>query len=78
MKGHISIEKAAQIIGVTGLTLRRWVRMGNSPAHFRTPGGVIWFRESDITEWIAAQRVSGGPPANPISNELTKGMGNAA
>jgi len=59
----ISATEAAELIGVSCATLRRW-RAGGSvigPAYNKNPGGAnarVQYRRSAVLQWIKQQEVS--------------------
>ncbi len=59
----LSLSKAAALLGVHSMTLRRWSDDGRFPS-FRTPGGHRRFSRRDIMAYLARQS---GFPANQLS-----------
>lgn len=54
MERFLKLREAAELLGLSPRTLRRWLREGNGPAFKRTPrDGVYLFRKSDLLEWAA-------------------------
>lgn len=51
----LSPQAAAAIIGCHEDTLKRWAADGKIPA-FRTPGGWVRFRRSDVDAFLAASK----------------------
>ena len=52
---------AAQILGVSASTLRRWRSLRRGPPYVRVggkPGGAIRYREADLLAWLASNTVS--------------------
>jgi excisionase family DNA binding protein len=57
VKFTLSVEEAAELIGVTVSALRRWIREGRAPPYFRA-GRLIRFRRTDLEAWIEARIVA--------------------
>lgn len=66
----LSLSKAAALLGVHSMTLRRWSDGGRFPS-FRTPGGHRRFSRQDIDQYLT--REHGGP-----SNKLSSNWADAA
>ena len=66
----LSLSKAAALLGVHSMTLRRWSDGGRFPS-YRTPGGHRRFSRQDIDQYLA--REHGGP-----SNKLSSNWADAA
>lgn len=66
----LSLSKAAALLGVHSMTLRRWSDSGRFPS-YRTPGGHRRFSRHDIDLYMA--REHGGP-----SNKLSTSWADAA
>jgi len=48
---YISIEEAAEYLGVKASTIRTWIKTKNMPAH--KIGGKLWkFKRSEIDAWV--------------------------
>jgi excisionase family DNA binding protein len=61
----LSLSKAAAMLGVHSMTLRRWSDGGRFPS-YRTPGGHRRFSRQDIDQYLA--REHGGPPSKLSSS----------
>lgn len=59
----LSLSKAAELLGVHSMTLRRWSDSGRFPA-YRTPGGHRRFAVHDIEAYLNRQR---GQPDKPTT-----------
>lgn len=57
-------NEVGPMIGVSGSTVRRWVREGLVKPTFTTPGGQYRFSEADLREQVAALGVTGWNPAD--------------
>lgn len=57
MTDLLKLRTAAALIGVAPGVLRRWLKRGVGPRHFRTVGGHFRFREPDILRWIEGRSV---------------------
>ena len=52
---YISIEDAAEYLGVKASTIRTWIKVNGMPAH--RVGGKLWkFKRSEIDEWVNSQK----------------------
>lgn len=50
-ENYISIEKAAEYLGVKPSTIRTWIKTKALPAH--KIGGKLWkFKRSEIDAWV--------------------------
>ena len=50
MEKYISIEDAAEYLGVKPSTIRSWIKIKDMPAH---KVGKLWkFKKSELDEWI--------------------------
>lgn len=50
-ENYISIEEAAEYLGVKPSTIRTWIKTKALPAH--KIGGKLWkFKRSEIDEWV--------------------------
>ena len=50
-ENYISIEEAAEYLGVKPSTIRTWIKSKNMPAH--KIGGKLWkFKRSEIDAWV--------------------------
>jgi len=61
----LSLSKAATMLGVHSMTLRRWSDSGRFPSH-RTAGGHRRFALSDIQSYLGRQK---NVPADKLTNE---------
>ncbi len=57
---HLSLEEAAELIGVTTRTLARYHRLGIGPARIKLPQKVI-IRRGDLDAWLDAHVEPAGP-----------------
>lgn len=48
---YISIEEAAEYLGVKTATIRSWIKNKGMPSH-RVGGKLLKFKKSEIDEWI--------------------------
>ena len=48
---YISIEEAADYLGVKASTIRSWIKNKGMP-HYRVGGKLLKFKRSEIDEWI--------------------------
>ena len=48
---YISIEEAAEYLGVKTSTIRSWIKKKNMPSH-RVGGKLLKFKRSEIDEWV--------------------------
>lgn len=51
MDNYISIEEAADYLGVKTSTVRSWIKNKGMP-HYRVGGKLLKFKRSEIDEWI--------------------------
>lgn len=51
MDKYISIEEAADYLGVKTSTVRSWIKNKGMP-HYRVGGKLLKFKRSEIDEWI--------------------------
>ena len=50
-ENYISIEEAAEYLGVKPSTIRTWIKAKDMPAH--KIGGKLWkFKRSEIDKWV--------------------------
>lgn len=49
----LSVREVAAALGVTSVTVRRWVQQGRVEPHGRTPGGHIRFRADQLEEMVS-------------------------
>lgn len=56
-------REAAEYLGVSLATVRRWSDAGVGPACWRTPGGARRYDKAELDAWLAAQREENGQPA---------------
>lgn len=48
---YISIDEAAEYLGVKASTIRSWVKTKGMP-HYRVGGKLLKFKRSEIDDWI--------------------------
>ena len=48
---YISIDEAADYLGVKASTIRSWIKNKGMP-HYRVGGKLLKFKRSEIDEWI--------------------------
>lgn len=51
---YISIEEAADYLGVKTSTIRSWIKNKGMP-HYRVGGKLLKFKRSEIDEWIKCE-----------------------
>lgn len=51
---YISIEEAADYLGVKTSTIRSWIKNKGMP-HYRVGGKLLKFKHSEIDEWIKCE-----------------------
>jgi excisionase family DNA binding protein len=51
---YISIEEAANYLGVKTSTIRTWIKNKNMP-HYRVGGKLLKFKKSEIDQWISSE-----------------------
>jgi len=56
----VKTKEAAQMLGVSALTLRLWIKDGVGPECVWTPGGKLRFSQKALEEWIR-ERSRRGP-----------------
>ena len=59
-------EQAAEAIGVSRGTLRRWRRTGQGPPFYKLadgPGSAIRYLAGDLARWLASRRKGGNQTA---------------
>jgi excisionase family DNA binding protein len=50
-ENYISLDEAAEYLGVKTSTVRAWIKSNNMPAH--KIGGKLWkFKRSEIDKWV--------------------------
>jgi predicted DNA-binding transcriptional regulator AlpA len=54
--GLLSDKQAAQFLGLKQGTLISWRVRGVGPPFYRLGGKLIYYRESDLREWVEARR----------------------
>jgi excisionase family DNA binding protein len=54
--GWVTVDDAADMLGVKPGTLRSWLRRGDGPPHYRL-GGLIRLRGREVAAWRESQRV---------------------
>lgn len=52
---YISIEEAADYLGVKTSTIRSWIKKKNMPSH-RIGGKLLKFKRSEIDEWVNGEK----------------------
>ena len=54
-ENYISIEEAAEYLGVKPSTIRTWIKTKDMPAH--KIGGKLWkFKRSEIDKWVDSEK----------------------
>lgn len=54
-ENYISIEEAAEYLGVKPSTIRTWIKTKEMPAH--KIGGKLWkFKRSEIDAWVDSEK----------------------
>lgn len=54
-ENYISIEEAAEYLGVKPSTIRTWIKVKDMPAH--KIGGKLWkFKRSEIDAWVKSDQ----------------------
>ncbi len=56
-------SEVTERLGITGMTLYRWVKKGEFPPPLRLGERTTRWPESEIDEWIASRRSAEHPPA---------------
>ena len=51
---YISIEEAAEYLGVKKSTIRSWIKNKGMP-HYRVGGKLLKFKRSEIADWIKCE-----------------------
>lgn len=51
---YISIEEAAEYLGVKKSTIRSWIKNKGMP-HYRVGGKLLKFKRSEIDDWIKCE-----------------------
>ena len=59
----LSPSDAAAALGVTSGTLASWRRAGTGPAYIKLGYHSIGYQITDLEQWVASRRVSGGRPS---------------
>lgn len=52
---YISIDEAAEYLGVKTSTIRTWIKKKNMPSH-RVGGKLLKFKRSEIDEWVNSEK----------------------
>lgn len=52
---YISIEEAAEYLGVKASTIRTWIKAKGMPAH-RVGSKLLKFKRSEIDEWVNSEK----------------------
>jgi len=52
----LKMRQAAERIGVSPLTLRKWIEQGDGPSYYKTPGRMILFAEETVDKWLETLR----------------------
>jgi excisionase family DNA binding protein len=61
----VSLAHASKVLGVTPMTLRRWINAGTFPAH--RIGKLYKVRSSDLSQYLEASKVRGiGEDRSPV------------
>ena len=57
MDKYISDKEAAELIGVSVATLKRWRANDEGPAYYKPSHGIVRYSVEDIREWMDGHRV---------------------
>jgi excisionase family DNA binding protein len=68
--------RAAQFLGITRETLRRWINQGDGPPRVRK-GKRFYFVKEVLREWLKANAPAATPPPRP-SSEVPRGSLNGS
>lgn len=54
---RLTRAQAAEYLGTSPDTLRRWDREGEGPVFYRLSEKTVYYLESDLSEWLESRRV---------------------
>ncbi len=69
----VSLQEAADLLGVHPATVRNWADRGDLPVH-RTPGGHRRFRRADLLQWLETRQA---PPPAEVQMLIQSALGRA-
>ncbi len=57
MKDIVRVKEVAEMIGVSKVTILRWMRQGHGPAYLATPSRKLFlFKREDVLQWILSMK----------------------
>ena len=72
-KNALNIEEAAILTGYSVSRLRKLVAMNAIPYYKSTGGKFIYFKKSELENWMLAYRVNTNQEAEQVATEILKG-----